>query len=88
MTTFRQKALGYYREADLRVLRAFTPEDAARPDFVIARIRGYQTTYEVQLKQGIWTCTCDMAPQPDCAHRAAVQLATGYRSTAERRTAR
>lgn len=82
MPTYRAKACGYYRDQDLRFLNTITPEGERRPVFVEALVRGYQKTYTVRLENGVWTCTCDLARQPDCAHRAAIQLATGYRSSA------
>lgn len=88
MPTFRAKALGYYREQDLRVTQAITPEGKLQPNYVEGLVRGYQTTYQVRFDDGVWSCSCDLAKQPDCAHRAAIQLATGHRSSAAKEAAR
>lgn len=82
MPTFRQKALGYFRNQDIRVTQAITPEGAIQPVFVEGIVRGYHRLYTVRFENGVWTCTCDLSSQPECAHRAAIQLVTGHRSPA------
>lgn len=81
MPSFRQKALGYYRDQDLRIITAACRDGSLQPYVVEGLIRGYQTTYRITLADGRWTCTCNPTLD-DCAHRAAVQMATGYRSSA------
>ncbi|RCG21939.1 hypothetical protein DQ384_36375 [Sphaerisporangium album] len=75
----RSKALGYLRSGAVRVLVASTMGPARRPYFVEAHVDGHQSTYIVRFELHEWTCTCHEA---DCAHAAAVQLATGHESAA------
>lgn len=84
----RQKALAYLRNQDVRITQAITPEGSIQPVFVEAIVRGYRRFYDVRLENGVWTCTCDLASQPECAHRAAVQLVTGHRMGAAKAGAR
>jgi hypothetical protein len=87
MPTFRQKALGYYRDQDLRVIAADCVEGSTQPYVIEALVRGYKKTYRVTLANGIWSCDCDPS-LTDCAHRAAVQMCTGHRSSAAKEMAR
>jgi hypothetical protein len=86
MPTFRQKALGYYRDQDIRIIVADCREGSIQPYLVEALVRGHEATYRLTLQDGVWRCTCDVA-KPDCAHRAAVQMCTGHHSSAAREMA-
>lgn len=89
MPDIRSKALGYYRDGGIRILHSLTPMHGPRVPYEIdADVIGFNSTYKVRLDDGIWTCTCH---GEDCAHAAAVQLATGHTSAAakpERKAAR
>lgn len=80
-TPLRSKALTYLREQNVRVIRAETASGAFQPYQVEAIVRGHQRDYFVELGGSVWYCTCDSV-KTDCAHRAAVQLVTGHKSSA------
>ncbi len=77
----RAKALGYLRSGAVQVLTASTVLHSNRPFLVHAHVRGHNSDYVVRLDgaSAPWTCTCR---QDGCAHRAAVQLVTGWPSAA------
>jgi hypothetical protein len=81
MPSIREKALGYYRDQDLRIIAADCIDGTIQPHLVDALVRGHERTYGVALRDGVWSCDCDTA-KTDCAHRAAVQMATGHKSSA------
>lgn len=81
MPSVREKACGYYRDQNLRVIAADCVNGSIQPHLVEALVKGHQQTYRVTLHDGVWRCTCDAA-KTDCAHRAAVQMATGHKSAA------
>ena len=76
MTTPRSRALACLREGRVTILSAEAGEGS--PAVVVAAVRSSRTggpRYAVDLTfRGGWSCTCD---RPDCAHIAAVQIATG-----------
>jgi len=80
MPTLREKACQYYRGQDIRIINAITPEGEVRPIYVEAIVRGYHGFHQVRLESAVWTCSCSSAE--DCAHRASVQMVTGYPSSA------
>lgn len=81
--TIREKACAYYRDQSIRLLHASTPEGADCPTAVEATVRGHESTYRVELDAGVWSCSCSFA-RSDCAHRAAVQMVTGHKSSASK----
>lgn len=81
MADLRAKVLAYLREENVRIMHADTPPGASRPDEVRALVRGYRDTYQVVLTDGVWSCTCGA---DECAHAAAAQTVTGYRSAASK----
>lgn len=78
-TDVRSKACGYLRSGAVTLLDART-EDNVRPWLVHARVVGHSSTYVVTLTEGAWNCTCHRPAE--CAHVAAVQLATNHPSLA------
>ncbi|WP_141576195.1 hypothetical protein [Actinomadura sp. WMMA1423] len=81
MSDVRSKALSYLRDENVRIMHADTPPGGTRPDEVRALVRGYRGTYQVVLTDGVWSCACGA---DECAHAAAVQTVTGYRSAASK----
>lgn len=81
MPSVREKALGYYRDQNLRIIAADCLNGTIQPHLVEALVKGYKQTYRVTLQNGVWSCSCNAA-RTDCAHRAAVQMATGHKSAA------
>lgn len=79
--TVRAKACGYFRDEDIRVLHADTPPGGTRPDQVRARLRGHNDTYLIALEEEAWSCSCG---DDHCAHVPAVQMVTGYKSSASK----
>ncbi len=74
----RAKALAILREQRLRIVAALAPEGSTVPDTIIARVRGHMGLYAVDLKAGVWSCTCPDGAQGGCAHAWAVRLVTGH----------
>lgn len=91
MTPTRQAALAAYRAGRVVILLAdaavLAPE-IEPPARITAAVHSSRDDrripYCVQLRGGVWTCTCD---RPACAHVAAVQLATGHPSAAAKEAA-
>ena len=75
----RAKACSYLRAGAVTIREAIT-QDQARPWVVYARVVGHSSTYVVTLAEGVWNCTCHKPAE--CAHVAAVQLATNHPSLA------
>lgn len=77
----RTRALRSYGAGEFRILTASTAAHADRPNYVEARVYGYQSDYVVRLTGGAWSCTCHQA---GCPHAEMIKLATGHPSAAER----
>lgn len=74
----RSKALACLRELRVNILRVRVGDDW-RPVMVFARVRSSQGRhfYRVQLRDGVWTCTCTAGSHDEpCPHVAAVTYVT------------
>lgn len=82
MSDVRSKALGYVRDAKVRIIKA---DGAAKPLLIPTRVgaivQGFHGQYWVRLNREGWLCSCGAT---ECAHLAAVQLVTGHPSAAEK----
>lgn len=82
----RSKACAYLRGGKVTIWAAVPPGKDRRADAIAADVVGHSSTYVVRLADGVWSCTC--GKPAECAHVAAVQLATGHPSLARRVTRR
>jgi hypothetical protein len=78
MTDVRAKALAYYRDNHVHVLGARTHPGQRAPYEVVAVVEGYTAARFVELKDAVWTCSCQAAVSDGqtCAHVGAVQQCT------------
>lgn len=86
MPDIRSKALGYLRAGNVRILHARCRPNETAPCEIVAAVRGYTGRHTVELRpDGKWLCSCTPVVMDDgteCAHRAAVALATGHPTVA------
>lgn len=74
----RSRALACLRETRVNILRVRVGDDW-RPVMVFARVRSSRGRqfYRVQLRDGVWTCTCTAGSHGDpCPHALSVQFVT------------
>jgi len=74
----RAKALAVLREGRLTVLSAASDMTTLTATEAVVRVVGSRGTYAVDLREGMWQCTCSAnAGGSRCGHIAAAQLVLG-----------